>query len=115
MASEEVRNDIRNDVRSAYDKTKQFVKEHPTATTAVVTTLVGWRLGRNSTMKSVSKQLTRDVGRVLNNYDEALQLNSVWHREGKAVTEAMNDALEFIDMNHMNQEWARFLSGKGKI
>src|SRR5436189_5099195 len=94
-------NDVQNDLRKAYNDVKKFVKEHPTATISTVTAVIGWRIGRSGAMKSVSKTISRDVRNVLNQYDEALALSSVWHREGKQVTEAMHDALEFIDHNHM--------------
>lgn len=106
---------MKDDLRQAYNDVKKFVKEHPAATVGTVTTLLAWRFGRKSGMKVVGKTVARDLKNTLAAYDEALALSSVWHREGKQVTEAMHDALEFIDMNHMNHEWAQFLSSKGKI
>lgn len=108
-------NDVKDDLRQAYRDVKKFVKEHPTATVGTLTAVIGWRIGRRGAMKSVTKTLTREVRSTLNQYDEALALSSVWHREGKQVTEAVADALEFIDLNHMSHEWAQFLSSKGRI
>jgi hypothetical protein len=112
-------------VKNAYQKTKAFVKEHPTLTIGLVGGLVGYRFGH----KRGAKALGRDVKVALNNVGHAVSqmelaavemtgavVNSgVASRDEALIQTALNDAHTFIRTTGLRPQFDQYLSDIGRI
>lgn len=112
-------------VKNAYQKTKAFIKEHPTLTVGVVGGLVGYRFGH----KRGAKALGRDVKVALNNVGRAVDqmelaamemtgavINSgVASRDDRMLQAALGDAHSFIRTMGMRPQFDQYLSDIGRI
>jgi hypothetical protein len=83
-----------NTIKTRIQQTKQFVRQHPTASACLVTAAITHRVTKNATMKAV--------------LDETTKLAYGWGREAGFLNTALEESLQFIREQGLEHEFSEF-------
>lgn len=92
-----------DDLKIAVDKTKKFVKQHPTATACAVSAIVASKITHSVTSGHYTEMIEA-CGRYLEAMDQA----------GQAVTLQRDVLLDFVNENDLKDDVIQFIHSKSK-
>lgn len=100
-----------DDVKTAYGKTKQFVKKHPTATACALTAVVSWRMSHNHTLNALGEDVAGVVEKwagLKSELDSVVDLSYQWGQKAGQLEVLLDEAYNFIKEQGLESEFVDF-------